>query len=171
MKKIKNLFFLTLLVFTISCNEQLEQIESIELQEKSEQSFNEEFVEISIPEALQSTKELSEEATYLIQEINIVTAEGQSVNGKISLVVNVDDNLSYLGLSSNLLSELKLSKDFWIENTSEDDIVFLKDGLADCLNNCRDKYEKGKGRGKCNLGCWGEAILGAVTEIVIAIVD
>ena len=165
MKKLKSLFLLILVTLTISCNQQSDVTETISLEKKTEKNYEEGFVEILIPESLKSSEPPSEEAGYLIQEIEIPVSGGRIVQGKMSIVTE-DHFIHYVGLSEDLMDELGLTEHFWIEYVTDSGTSARKDGLADCLEKCRDKHEKGKGRGKCKAGCWGEAIIDVIKEVI-----
>ena len=162
MKNLRTMLFTMLFVITfMACDEQ----SNLTLTEP-------EFVEVSIPDAYKSSTNgriSSEDVDDVILDVQIITTDGKEIVGKIHFVMPDDESLSYFAMTENLLQEIGLSADYWIESFNSSNSNGRIARTQGCFGDCPERGTAGSGT--CRAECWlGIAVqIATIVAVIVAL--
>ena len=131
------------------------------------------FVEVAIPDAYKSGSDyhtaFDNDVDDVILNVQLTTADGKTVDGKVHLMMHDDGSLMYLAMTENMLNTATLTPDFLEEALRQNDPNARQFGAQGCFAGCRD-MKKGQGKGTCKALCWLQIIKDVVSAIATVLI-
>ncbi len=116
-----------------------------------------------LSENLEPTLKNSRQTATITRNFNLKIANNPNpIAASVTVIIDTETEeiVNYYFSQSVLLSLAKTTEELdSILRDEMGDMYFLQEKLtkgahADCMNDCRDRYTRGNGRGECRANCW-----------------